>query len=178
MSQDIINTGVTYITQGGSWAQGLLWLSQQSQATGRISDASGNLALAQSLVVNETGWSSDTGADTLLGGEGNDLLVGGRGNDWLDGGAGLDMAVYSGRITDYSFHQQMVAGQLQTIVTNRYTGEVDTLIGIEYGQVGSKYYGLGMNANGLPPLGQEVAMADYVMEFSRADIALMGIPGV
>jgi len=88
------------------------------------------------------------------------------------------MAVYSGRITDYSFHQQMVSGVLQTIVTNRYTGEVDTLIGIEYGQVGSKYYGLGMNAQGLPPLGQEVAMADYVMEFSRADIALMGIPGV
>jgi len=35
-----------------------------------------------------------------------------------------------------------------------------------------------MNAHGLPPLGQEVAMADYVMEFSPAQVALLGIAGV
>ena len=41
------------------------------------------------------------GDDSLDGGKGNDLLKGGRGNDTLDGGDGVDVALFSGRLSDY-----------------------------------------------------------------------------
>ena len=42
------------------------------------------------------------GNDILDGGNGNDTLRGGSGNDIIDGGMGDDIAVYSGKISDYS----------------------------------------------------------------------------
>jgi VCBS repeat-containing protein len=41
------------------------------------------------------------GDDTVLAGGGNDEIEGGAGSDVLAGGRGFDMAVYSGRISDY-----------------------------------------------------------------------------
>ncbi len=41
------------------------------------------------------------GNDNLDGGDGNDTLIGGAGNDTLDGGSGVDVAVYSGKFSDY-----------------------------------------------------------------------------
>ena len=43
------------------------------------------------------------GVDTLTGGGGNDTLTGGGANDTLDGGEGLDIAVYAGASSDYSW---------------------------------------------------------------------------
>ncbi len=42
-----------------------------------------------------------TGNDRLFGGAGDDRLIGGAGNDDIDGGSGIDVAVYSGKFTDY-----------------------------------------------------------------------------
>ncbi len=41
------------------------------------------------------------GNDRLNGGQGDDTLTGGAGNDNIDGGSGLDVAVFSGKFTDY-----------------------------------------------------------------------------
>jgi VCBS repeat-containing protein len=42
-----------------------------------------------------------SGNDRLVGGAGNDTLVGGAGNDNLDGDSGYDVAVFSGKFSDY-----------------------------------------------------------------------------
>jgi hypothetical protein len=43
-----------------------------------------------------------SGRDTLLAGQGNDILIGKGGNDLLDGGAGKDLAVFSGKLENYT----------------------------------------------------------------------------
>ena len=62
---------------------------------GAFTDSLGNLALTQEASLENSGWSADTGNDTLNGGAGNDTLIGGRGSDTLDGGDGIDTAVFS-----------------------------------------------------------------------------------
>lgn len=43
------------------------------------------------------------GQDRLVGGTGNDVLTGGAGNDGLEGNGGTDTAVFSGKVSEYSF---------------------------------------------------------------------------
>ena len=42
------------------------------------------------------------GRDQLLAGQGNDILFGKGGNDLLDGGAGMDLAIYQGKLENYT----------------------------------------------------------------------------
>jgi Ca2+-binding RTX toxin-like protein len=58
------------------------------------------------------------GDDELFGLRGNDILVGGTGNDTLDGGFGVDIAVYSGKRSDYTVNYN-AADQSYTIIDNR-----------------------------------------------------------
>lgn len=85
-----------------------------------------------------------TGHDIVIGGFGNDLiysgygidiLVGGIGNDTLDGGNGIDVAIYTGRINDYSGTINPTGTGLSSIIQdNRFTNindGQDTLINVE-----------------------------------------------
>lgn len=67
------------------------------------------------------------GRDTLYGGSGNDRLVGGSGNDILRGGAGTDFAVFAERRSHYVIEHTSSGAT----VTDRSSGEMDKLIGIE-----------------------------------------------
>jgi Ca2+-binding RTX toxin-like protein len=179
VTDSLVQTGVGYLQGGGTWGQALLYLSQQPQATGRITDAQGQLALAQGLTLGETGWNSgtaDTGNDTLRGGSGNDVLVGGRGNDLLDGGVGSDLAIFSGYVGDYTLRLQTVQGQLQVQMTQRGSGEVDTLIGVEYVKIGTHYYAPGGTA--LPAEGQDVAATSVLREIPATEVVLIGLPAM
>ncbi|MEN2991878.1 calcium-binding protein, partial [Tistrella sp. BH-R2-4] len=86
-----------------------------------LSGGSGHDLLTGDAGAN-TLWGND-GNDRLSGGDGNDILAGGRGTDSLNGGNGTDLA-------DYSGHVNAVIGGLDA-VTDRVSGEVDTLSGIE-----------------------------------------------
>tara|TARA_Y100000389_G_scaffold203558_1_gene252321 strand:+ start:7609 stop:9030 length:1422 start_codon:yes stop_codon:yes gene_type:complete len=79
-----------------------------------------------------------TGADTIDGGVGDDMISGGAGDDTLigaggsdtvDGGTGNDVSVFTGSQADYTF-ESSVDG-LTTTITNRSTGDVDTVTNVE-----------------------------------------------
>ncbi len=82
-----------YIAAGGVWADGVLAGIHHSNFRAALEDRNGNLNLIQSYRQNESGWSGDTG---------NDTLIGGRGNNTLDGGSGIDTARFTGKLADYS----------------------------------------------------------------------------
>jgi NOL1/NOP2/fmu family ribosome biogenesis protein len=71
------------------------------------------------------------GQDRLAGGTGNDQLTGGAGNDVLDGGDGWDLAVYSGRASDYSWTKTGTG--TYSVVDKRSGGPdgSDTLVNVE-----------------------------------------------
>jgi Ca2+-binding RTX toxin-like protein len=46
--------------------------------------------------------SGKAGSDEIHGGAGADTITGGAGNDFIDGGTGLDIAIFAGKISDYS----------------------------------------------------------------------------
>jgi Ca2+-binding RTX toxin-like protein len=81
---------------------------------------------------NHQNWffGASTSNDTIFGGAGNDVITGGIGNDFIDGGPGIDTAVYSGKISDYTF--SFVGNEI--IVSDKVAGRdgTDTLINIEY----------------------------------------------
>jgi hypothetical protein len=124
----LVQAGTDFILNGGSWAEGLLYLARAHEHRDGLLDASGHLTLAQALVTGEAGWSADTGDDTLYGGDGDDTLVGGNGNDLLDGGAGTDTAIAFGNLSDYRLAID-AAGNL-TAVQN-VSGDRDILLNME-----------------------------------------------
>lgn len=65
--------------------------------------------LGANLTGNTSANSLSGGAaiDTLSGGKGGDTLIGGGGDDRVDGGEGLDVAVYSGPASAYSWSRSM-----------------------------------------------------------------------
>ncbi len=63
------------------------------------------------------------GDDRLFGGFGNDTIRGGEGDDRINGGLGFDVAVYSGRVQDYSITQIGRGPWQHTLVAS--TGAVD-----------------------------------------------------
>ena len=80
------------------------------------------------------GLGSDTldggeGNDTLLGQDGSDMLTGGTGSDVIDGGEGADVAFFSGHQGDYTFASS--EDGLTVTVTDRSTGDVDTVTNVE-----------------------------------------------
>lgn len=73
----------------------------------------------------------NAGDDKLAGGAGNDLLVGGSGNDQIDGGDGIDVAKFSGNMSDYRFDRNADG---QFTVTDLRAGSpdgVDRLVDVE-----------------------------------------------
>ena len=72
--------------------------------------------------------SGGSGNDRINGGNGNDQIWGGKGNDTINGGAGYDTAHFAGKACDYD----VSCKDGVTTVTNKGSGEVDTLRGIEH----------------------------------------------
>ena len=169
-----VSSGVSFLQNGGSWAECLLYLARASQSTALITDSSGHLQLTQLYTTGETGWSSGAENDILRGGAGNDRLVGGGGNDILDGGAGLDLAVFIGTTASYRVSKATVEGVVQTTLTNIHSGEQDTLSGIEYLQIGSKYYDL---SAALAALTEATArpLAEVVIEVTGSQLTAAGV---
>jgi uncharacterized repeat protein (TIGR02059 family) len=164
-TEALVPVGVQFIGQGGSWADGLLYLVHAPRGRAAIADGQGLLNLAQPYASGEIGWDGDTGADVLRGGEGNDRLVGGGGNDLIDGGAGTDRAVFTGRPEDLTVHAALVEGQQAFVVTGRYGGDVDTLVSIEQWEIGNKVYAPGAAMANLVP-GQEYELASLLVELT------------
>jgi len=80
------------------------------------------------------------GNDILNGYEGNDLLSGGAGDDLLQGGEDSDIAVFTGKFSDYTI---TVDGPGITITDNRTGGDgVDHLLGVEFALFSDTIYTL------------------------------------
>lgn len=67
------------------------------------------------------------GDDRVNGGAGNDTFIIGKGNNKIFGGKGEDLAIFNGDRADYS----MVTQGDNTVVTNKKTGQVNTLRNVE-----------------------------------------------
>jgi Ca2+-binding RTX toxin-like protein len=80
------------------------------------------------------------GADTLRGGEGDDWLDGGQGNDSLEGGSGVNMAVFSGALSNYTIQRR---GAGSYLVSDR-SGQdgVDVLKDIQFVEFGGQAYAI------------------------------------
>lgn len=89
-NDDLVNTGIEFLNNGGSWNEILLYLVNHENLTNQLSDADGNLQLTQNLAISEIGLSLNSGNDTLYGGSGDDVLAGGYGHNVIDGGDGVD----------------------------------------------------------------------------------------
>lgn len=89
-----------------------------------------NLTLTGTANLNGTG---NALANVLTGNDGANILNGGAGKDTLDGGKGNDTAVFSGKMSDYTFSKNAAGTAL--VVTDSRTGVVsdgvDTLFNIE-----------------------------------------------
>ncbi len=173
-SDEIVAIGVRYLTNGGNWADGLLKLAQHDLGIARITGADGSLNLTQIFANNESGWHEGTGSDILRGGDGNDRLVGGGGNDYLDGGTGNDVAVFIGSVKNFTVSKSVVSGTEQLVLTNLLNGEKDTLVNVEYLQIGSKFYGYSSALTALA-VGQEVALVGVVTSVSTDQVLAQGV---
>ena len=111
-------------------------LISHNNLKGTITNADGSLNLTQSWSLADSGWSSDTGADTLLGGAGNDTLVGGRGSDLLDGGDGVDTAVWFGTAANFEVKIVGSGATKDVALLDTFSGEVDIIRNIEQLQIG------------------------------------------
>ena len=171
-----VQIAVDYLGQGGTWTKALDFLIHLPQVKDAITTQSADgplLQLIQGSKFAETGWSFDSGNDTLLGGAGNDVLIGGGGNDLLDGGDGTDMAVYMGQVQHYGFTLQTNAtsGQQEVLVRMLASGEVDTLRSVELLQVGGQTYRI--DTQGLQQ-GVDYTLAGHVALVEAAEISLVG----
>jgi hypothetical protein len=171
-----VQIAVDFLGQGGTWTQGLDFLVHLPQVKNAITTQSSGgpvLNLTQTSRVAETGWSPNSGDDTLLGGAGNDVLIGGGGSDILDGGDGTDMAVYFGTLAHYAFTLQTNAsnGQQEVLVRHIPSDDVDTLRSVELLQVGGQSYRLETAAL---EQGQEYALAGHVALVGAAELAAVG----
>ena len=107
---------------------------------GSVRDIAGNLFLG-TTTYNFTTLAGPI-SQTILGTANSDLLTGGTGNDTIDGGAGIDMAAYSGKITDYYIKYNR-ALSTATITDHRTSGDgTDNLKSIEKLQFSDKTFEL------------------------------------
>jgi uncharacterized repeat protein (TIGR02059 family) len=157
--------GTRFISAGGQWTDGLLFLAHADASRARVTDAQGNLSLTLPYATSELGWGGDSGNDLLRGGAGNDRLVGGAGNDVLDGGSGTDTAVFTGSVRDYHFQKLTVDGVAQLRMQAHGGAEVDTLISIERWEIGSKTYVPESTLAALPD-GVDRPLADFLVELT------------
>ncbi len=174
--EEWVAAGIDYLEQGGSWEEGLLVLSQHANNTGPITDEQGNLRVVQDIEVDETGWYFDGGNDWLSGGAGNDRLIGGVGNNLLDGGEGVDLAEFIGVVGDYTLEYVVAEdGSGDLVLTNRHSGESNTLRNLEAVKVGGEYLGLRDDAPELA-VGEVYPLEDFVRLMGQAEVETMGYP--
>jgi hypothetical protein len=185
-SDALIAEGVTFLSNGGNWADAMLILARAEQADQLLANEDGELVLVQTYVSSETGWSSATGDDILRGGTGNDRLVGGDGNDLLDGGEGTDVAVYTGGAEDFTFQvvypdTAMVVEAsldlLQLQITRTATGETDTLQGIELLKIGGHYFELNADLSGYNE-DTDYALVEIIGQMSVEEVNAVGLAGL
>ncbi|MDP3055037.1 MAG: VCBS domain-containing protein [Methylobacter sp.] len=175
-SDELAALGTDYINQGGSWAEGLLYLARHANNRNTLLNADGLLQLTTPLVVGETGWSANAGNDHLFGGAGNDLLIGGIGNNLLDGGEGLDMVAFVGVLADYTIGlQQTSADTIDWVLTNVHSNDSNILRNIELGRIGGDIY---RAKDELPTLavGESKPLADFVQLVGMAEIQALEVP--
>jgi uncharacterized repeat protein (TIGR02059 family) len=168
----LVQIGVDYLNQGGSWAEGLLYLARHEKNSAAIRTEEGQTRLAKDWVLKETGWSGEGGNDQLFGGEGNDVLVAGSGNNVLDGGEGTDLAVFFGHVDDW---QVVFGAQGQIVVSNRHTGAQNEVRDIELFQFGGTV--LGQLKPEYPEIvtGTAYAITDFLLPATAGQIALIGV---
>ena len=156
---EIIQIGVDFINQGGSWVDGLLYLAHHDNVRNKLIDSEGNLNLTQALVTGEVGWSEGTGNDTLRGGADDDILIGGRGSDILDGGSGVDIARQIGNAADYNF---LVNDNGQLQLSTIHTNEDDILLSIETVVFGDQEFSTSASNLTVPTLKTVTVLADLI----------------
>lgn len=173
-SDALMPEALAYMTQGGHWADGLLALMRSPLVLGSSSTDEG-LALSQDWVSSELGWSSASGNDFLHGGAGHDRLVGGDGNDVIQGGEGTDLAAFMGQLNDYVVQFSQLSDGVGVLLRNTFTAEEDYLTGVEWLQLGGRYFQLpdAQAASALPWL-QTVPLHEFVTELDRQAIELVG----
>ena len=130
VTQQDINSAVSQMNSGTTLESWLVQLVDNSKSTALMADNSGNLQLAQTLDVAESGLMPDAGEDILNGGDGNDTLIGGHGSDILNGGAGIDTAQQFSASTNY---QALLTsdGKITLVYTDKAYVETDTLNSVE-----------------------------------------------
>ena len=131
-----VQSNTSLITAGGSWGQLVDVLIKSDNFRAGLLNADGSMNLTQNWSLADSGWASDSGADTLLGGAGNDTLVGGRGSDVLDGGDGVDSAQWFGLAANFEV-QIVGSGTAKDVaLVDTSSGEVDIIRNIEQVQIG------------------------------------------
>ncbi|MDP2428924.1 MAG: hypothetical protein Q8M28_12410, partial [Methylobacter sp.] len=175
-TDDLVAMGTDYINQGGSWAEGLLYLARHANNRDSLLDDQGLLQLTTPLVVGESGWSANAGNDQLFGGAGNDLLVGGGGNNLLDGGEGLDMAAFVGTLADYTLSLQETAPDvIDLVLSNVHSGDTNILRNIELVRIGGDIYQAKADMPELA-IGETKPVADFVQVVSVAELQVLEVP--
>ena len=100
------------------------------------------------------------GNDAIDGGAGSDTLIGGIGSDTLDGGDGADVAVFAGVQGDYTFASS--EDGLTVTVTDRSTGDVDTVTNVETLQFDDGDIAVSHDGTGLVLMGQSTDNIEVV----------------
>ena len=167
---DALVLGRNHLAAGGTYGQILQALMDYQNVKASITTASGELSLTKTWTIADSGWSSDTGADTLLGGDGDDRLIGGGGNDVLDGGAGEDTAVWTGLASNFLVRVVGSGASRDVALVNSASGETDIIRNIEFLQIGDKRY----DASELQNI---AAVATYLETHAEAhlEVVLVGL---
>ncbi|WP_306604342.1 autotransporter-associated beta strand repeat-containing protein [Azonexus sp.] len=173
---EMVQIGVNYMTQGGSWTDALLYLARQEQGRAGLQNEAGLLQLTTPLVLGELGWGADSGNDRLFGGAGNDLLIGGSGNNLLDGGEGIDLASFVGTQQDYQVGlRETTPGTLDLVIRNSHSGDESILRNVELARIGDAIY-QAQSAQPTLALGEFKALVDFLQVVGVAELQAMGVP--
>jgi serralysin len=116
----------------------------------RITDRQQTTALSFDTIRNIENLVGGRRNDLFCGNGGDNTFTGNAGNDTLDGGGGMDVAVFSGRFSDYSVTAQVDGSFL---VADRRSGSPDgsdVLRAIEYAEFADRTISLAVRSNSAP----------------------------
>jgi Ca2+-binding RTX toxin-like protein len=165
-----VDIGCSYLSQGGSWSEALLYLARNGSNADALRDAQGNQRIAD-FRLSDTGWSPAGGDDQLLGGAGNDRLIAGPGNNLLDGGDGLDLVEFFGRIENFSVGlQETLPGVIDLVLKNELTQASNILRNLEAYKIGGQFLGLKVDTPALE-LDQFKPLEHFVQIVGQVELA-------
>ena len=172
VTPELVHIGVDHINAGGTWGRVVQVLIGADTFKAGMLNTDGSMTLTQQWSLTDSGWSSDTGADTLLGGAGNDTLVGGHGNDVLDGGDGTDTAVWFGQAANFEVQIVGTGANKDVALVDKSSGEVDIIRNLEQLQIG----GVNLDATKLETLANvEAYLASHTDH--HLEVVLVGLAG-